>query len=606
MNYFSKRTTSILVPLSIVCLLAGSLLVLFSQQSIAVMYTFLSKSIFHREFSLEKWLPTIESFFMIPLFTVVFFNALVFHKYTEKIRLLMVSVLFAVIAFMIIYVTATRSDAFVNTDLAAEFLLAKECVLEKSLWPRGWCYSTEIRLLNTQLFSAPLFLFTDSWTVNKVFTTICTCAVLFWACWYLLQQTDVKGTWLKLLASLLIICPFSEIAWYVGTWGTYYVPHAVMSIVYVATFVKLHYKQPKHAKILTYFFYIWGFLSGLSSIRYIMLFVFPLCITAIVIECHNKKDITQFKAFWINTPTVFTSCIGLFASGFGYVCNNVVLQHLYTFSQWNTINFTTFGHYTVTELISALLHIFGFQDGIAVMTPGGIVNILVYAALVLFIINVVASFKGTMPISHRTILTFVVSSYAFNTFVYFNTDFIARYYYPLVVYIIPCIAILIQDGSIKKLQRYFMVVAWAVVLIISTFALLQNKLHTDNNTHEYGALHFLQDNDYTFGYATFWHTNVFTYLSNGKIAIGNLLCTDSSKLHFTDSFAYDTWLTPKRYYTDDFAKGKVFLLVTNEQAQTGANHGLLQNGHLVYEDSYYKIYDYPSNQAFKDSYKSTR
>ena len=207
-------------------------LICFSHEFINFAYTLFSEKIFHRSFDLNKWLPTIESFFIIPIFLSITALALFFPKFENKLKVIILSVVFFIILFIVLYCTATRSDNHVNSDLASEFLLAKECVLEKTFWPRGWIYSTEIRLFNTQLVTAPVFLFTDSWTIAKVLTTFFSMAILFFAVYFVLNQIEIKTFWLKYLICILSVIPFSGMSWYVGAWGTYYIPHIVFNLLF--------------------------------------------------------------------------------------------------------------------------------------------------------------------------------------------------------------------------------------------------------------------------------------------------------------------------------------------------------------------------------------
>ena len=86
MNYFSKKNSIILVSLSSVFLLFGTILILCSGQLIDLTYSILSQKIFHREFDLTKWLPTLESLFLFPIFIVVAVNALIFQNTRTNIK----------------------------------------------------------------------------------------------------------------------------------------------------------------------------------------------------------------------------------------------------------------------------------------------------------------------------------------------------------------------------------------------------------------------------------------------------------------------------------------------------------------------------------------
>ena len=84
MNYFTKKQSYIFMCLSFLFLLAGTILICFSHEFINFSYMILSEKVFHRSFDLSKWLPTIESFFIIPAFISIVATALFFHKFENK------------------------------------------------------------------------------------------------------------------------------------------------------------------------------------------------------------------------------------------------------------------------------------------------------------------------------------------------------------------------------------------------------------------------------------------------------------------------------------------------------------------------------------------
>lgn len=602
MNYFTKKQSFVFMLFSFLCIIAGSLLICFSHSFIDFSYNFLSEKIFHRSFDLDKWLPTIESFFLIPAFVSIVVTALFFPKFSNKAKIIVLSVFFASVLFCVLYCTAVTTKQHVNSDLASELLLAKECVHEKSFWPRTWSYSTEIRLFNTQLVTAPIFLFTNNWNIAKLLTTFFSMLILFFAVYYVLTQIKIKRFWVKYLICMLSVLPFSGMVWYVGAWGTYYIPHVVFNLIYIGTFIRLVTDtNSKHQKLLVAFFYIWAFLSGLSSIRYIMIFIFPLALIMIIDKCLEKDPncmINNFNAFWKNTKIIKYSVIGLFISGFGYVCNNVILQPLFSFSQWNDIAFCGFGDIKISDIIHAVLEFFGYIDYIAVFTPNGIINILVYLLVFLFVMLSIYSLKNKLSYGQKILLIYFISSYLFNTFVYLHTEFIARYYYPILLLFLPCTAILLDNDKISGLKRYAVGVILSVVILSSTFATLQHQFATDENKGMHDVAGYLEKN-YSFGYASFWNANVITYLTDGNVEVGNLDSTDGV---ISKKYDYERWLTTDRYYGDYKNNEHIFLLLSTEQYLTSKDDSSVKNGKLVYKDDYYYVFDYPSHEAFKESF----
>lgn len=161
--------------------------------------------------------------------------------------------------------------------------------------------------------------------------------------------------------------------------------------------------------------------------------------------------------------------------------------------------------------------------------------------------------------------------------------------------------ILLDDEKISSLKKYAFSTILSVIILSSTFPTVQHNLNTDSNVAIYDVADYLAEN-YTFGYATFSHANVITYLTNGDVEVGNLKRIKKDvKEYLNDTYKYDAWLTPERYYTYNHA-GHIFLLVSREELTDNENHPTIQAGKMVYNDDHYVVFDYDSHEAFKDSF----
>lgn len=603
MNYFSKKNSLIFIALSSVFLIFGTILVLCSGQFINLAYNILSQKIFHRNFDLQKWLPTLESLFLFPIFVVISVNAVIFPKYENKYKIIILSVVFALLGFSILYASGVASDYHVNSDLASEFILANECNLEKSFLPTGYYYGTELRTLNTELISAPIFWFTKNWTVNKTLTTFFCCLILFIVTWKLLETIDIKENWIKFFISFIIFSPFSWQAMYIGTWGNYYLPHITLCFIYLILFIYLAFKEPKKFKVLFWIFMIFAFICGLSTIRYVLNFVFPVSVVAIFIEA-NKKDnpkITDFKNFWINNKTVFLAVTSLISCGFGYVFSSTVIQHFYTLSHFNKIQFCNLGTTTLLDLLRTILDTFGYQEGVSVMTPAGFINLIILAGLVISVINTKSIIKSneTSPVQ-KFVLCFVIFSFFFNTFVYYTVEFYGRYYYSILVLLFLILAIQLSNKTLSNFKKYILGISFSIALISSSFLTIQHFINTNENDFREASVKYLTDHDYSFGYAVFENANVITFLTDGKIEVGNFDKTEPTHRDFIphDYYAYDKWLTPRRYYDSSKDSGHIFFLLSLNEYEHAKDYKVLKNGVQVFKDDNFIIFDYESHEAF--------
>ena len=605
MNYFTRKNSIIFISLSSLFLVFGTVLILCSGQFIDFAYNILSEKIFHRDFDLEKWLPTLESLFLFPIFIVVSFNAVIFHKYENKYKIILLITTFLLLTFSILFASGIASNYHVNSDLASEFVLANECNLEKSFLPTGYYYGTELRTFNTELISAPVFWFTKSWTANKTLTTFFCCLILFIVTWKLLSIIEIKETWIKLFISFIIFSPFSWQAMYIGTWGNYYLPHITICFLYLILYIFLVYKEPKHYKLFSALFLFLAFFCGLSTIRYVLNFVFPVTISSIYIEA-NKKDnpkITDFKNFWLKNKAVYLSTTSFIACGFGYVFSSTVIQHFYTLSHFNKIQFCKLGTISVLDLVRTILDTFGYQEGVSVMTPAGFINLLILTGLILSIINFSKILKSNIIPVQSFIVLFVIISFCFNTFVYYTVEFYGRYYYSILVLLFPVLAIQLSNQNFNPIKKYIIGICISISLISSSFLTIQHFINTNENQRREASIKFISDN-YTFGYAMFEDANIITFITNGKVEVGNFDKTEPNINDFVpnDYYSYDKWLTLKRYYENNNNRGHIFFLLPLDSYKYAKDYNVIKNGKQVYKDDYFIIFDYESHQSFINSF----
>ena len=318
----------------------------------------------------------------------------------------------------------------------------------------------------------------------------------------------------------------------------------------------------------------------------------------------KKNDITNIKVFWIQDKRIYYSVIALFFGGFGYICNNLVLQKLYSFSEWNTIAFCQLGDVSLLDIFRATLQVFGFQENISVMTPLGVVNILVYVMLLVIVVSLSKLVKIDINPLQKIFLQFFISSFLFNVFIYLNTEFIFRYLVNILVLMIPCIAIIMSSVMISQNMRYAVGVLCSIVLFTCSFATMQNIFISNENEDKMAVRDFLLSQEYEFGYGTFWNANVFNYLTNGKVDMGNIdkEYDEAGVPIITKEYGYDNWLTPKRYYSNDYGNKPIFLILSQAEYENAKDNATLSVGKEVYSDQYYKVFEYPSHQAFKESF----
>lgn len=100
----------------------------------------------------------------------------------------------------------------INSDMPSELVLANQLAHgDGGILSDNWYYSTELRVVNTQLISAFIFRFTENWQLVRVLTAvilylICGCAIAF------------LGKSLRWKKKTIILCGFLLLVPYSGTY----------------------------------------------------------------------------------------------------------------------------------------------------------------------------------------------------------------------------------------------------------------------------------------------------------------------------------------------------------------------------------------------------
>ena len=106
----------------------------------------------------------------------------------------------------------------------------------------------------------------------------------------------------------------------------------------------------------------------------------------------------------------------------------------------------------------------------------------------------------------------------------------------------------------------------------------------DKNAEEKQVAKFLAEEEYEFGYATYWNANIMTELTNGYVEVANVQDVDSMSMFY--------WSSPAMYYQEGYHQGKTFLLLTTEELVKYEDSDVVRIGEKIYEDNGYVVYHY--------------
>ena len=226
-------------------------------------------------------------------------------------------------------------EAELDADLASDLVFAEYVSEEKNPVPTGWCYSTDLRVLNTQLIFAPLFYLTQNWHMIRVVGTLLCLALMIGSYAWLAYNLEVS--YFPVLA-VLFLCPLSKEYIYVVLCGAAYTPHITISFLTVGTFLYLwkHSIREKKNRIILLFLELLSFGAGLAGYRQLLVCYIPFMITVGLFWMFSPKNKEYLKLVMLAMSALICAMVGNFVNTrwcmTKYNVTNYSLIHLKDFS----------------------------------------------------------------------------------------------------------------------------------------------------------------------------------------------------------------------------------------------------------------------------------
>ena len=470
-----------------------------------------------------------------------------------------------------------RVEHLLDADMSSEMVLSEILAKEHGIITPNWKYSTEIRVLNNQIFFSLFLMITKSYRISRLLSGVVLLAVYGASFYYLCVQAGVKNYFP--IAGALLFLPFSADYAYIILYGLYYIPHVAISFTTTALILHIAKTQKSTKKyVLAAVLMLLSIAAGLGGPRQIVICYLPLLLLCL------WQSIEGGAFVWGGAVLSF---IG---GGIGFAVNKFVLSGRYHFNSWDNLNFTGFSFAKAETLIMGILHEYGYTEE-SVFSAALIKNgaaLAVVAGLILYFVS----------LSRRKIKekkeSFVAGAAVMITAVYFLlylcTDmyYEDRYALPVIVFAAPIAAFALKNAfeDKKKIQLFSTAVIPAAVcaaVVIAGLGRIPGLWRTDLT----GALKQVSDSlvaqGYQSGYASYWNGNIMTELSEGRFEMFNWDDYVEGKVDVEELYV---WLQPVSHY-DKKAEGKVFILLsTAEETQCPLVEYLTEEDVAARNDAY--------------------
>ena len=507
---------------------------------------------------------------------------------------LTVSWIFLVVVFaaLIVYLSVHVVD-LLDSDMSSEMVLAKELARSGKLFTDAWHYSTEIRVINTQLFYGVFFLFLNDWQLVRILGTVLLYLALLGSYYFFCKKLRIE-LFFPVTAAIMLL-PLSSPYFYIFLYGAYYIPRISMMFLLLGVLISTGKETASNFSRLLNYFLVSAIplVLGLEGPRMILILFIPLAVLVglegLMFFLREKAPLTERIDSFKHSefiPFFAQSFIACFFSLVGYVINATVLSKIYTFE--HTTLKLQLSLSNIRSTIYNQIHSIGFNDGTFFL------SLVIWAVVgVLCLIYLFSKRQKTIE-SKRFILFSLIAWACYSLFsCLFPIGLVSWHFVPVAILFIPCFVLVVMDLKLKPVLRN---VAFAVVGLCVLFTAVQGYssfedwyIRKDVRTNqEFSSIaSVLETEQFDSGYATFWNANILTELTDGKIDMWSLNEFSGNTAKNPDVFH---WLQLSAH-DNTLAQGKTFVIWSAEEYKLYGEQSFDYIGREIYRSDAFVVFE---------------
>ena len=484
-----------------------------------------------------------------------------------------------------------RVTNLLDADMSSEMVLSEILAKEHGIITPNWKYSTEIRVLNNQIFFSLFLALTKSYHMSRLLSGVVLFIIYGASYYYLCTQADIKKYFSH--TAWLLFIPFSADYAYIVLYGLFYIPHIAISFTAAAMTLHIERSEDKKKKyILMLLLLLLSAAAGMGGPRQIVISFLPLLMLALI------HTFLQRKLMWGGAFIAFAGGCA------GYGINRFFLSGRYHFNSWDNINYTGFSFERAQTLIMGILHEYGYTE--ESLFSAALIKNAAALMIVLGIILYCVSYcrRGDeKELKERFVAGCAAMTAAVYFLLYLLTDmyYEDRYALPIIVFAIPLAGYGLKCAenaaahSDKKDRPWPYVIPVCVLLSVLAAGLgrYPGLWRTDLSSSMKEAADSLAAQEYTAGYASYWNGNIMTELSEGRFEMFNWDDYVDGKVDVDELYV---WLQPISHY-EKRPDGKIFILLSTEEEQLCPLVEYLTEEDVAFRNDSYVAYGFESREA---------
>lgn len=525
-----------------------------------------------------------------------------FKEYFTRFDINKLCFIVSVILFVFMYFSVLRfilstGISLLNSDASAEMILANQLNNEGAfLTSRNWFYSSELRVLNTELiYRIGLAVFPNNWHWARLLSDAIFLLILAGCMIWLMCVTGHRNY--AFWVANAVIAPIG--CWYGWNviFSSFYVPHIAISAISLALMCEIvKNKNTSHnlkKNICLFLLLLLGFMAGLGGVRQLMICYAPLFAVGIIIVWISN----QFPADTFPAKSIFiVSFVLCVISGIGYLVNLTYLSKHYSFNSYAGMAWGEFELSDLLSSISSFISLFGWQSGVPVLSLAGIVNVLsllLVAAIFFSTIYLIIRIKS-LSANEIIVVLFFCMTFLINLLILSGTkQDNESYWLPILPFAFIPLFIIPSKLTLPQPKEIVLLGSYGLLLFLTGYLTMKNPYVVSSSIgpvpddlNILSVADWLDETDYTQGIATFWNSSILTELSNNRIEMWTIEEHDDD---LTRSLTPRLWLQSVEHAA--LPQGKVFLLFTIRELGRLDLPGALEE-YIVYVDDNYVAYGF--------------
>ena len=484
-----------------------------------------------------------------------------------------------------------KKNNIISSDESSEMILGSLLASENSIISKNWHYSTELRVLNANIFYSFFFHFTDSWHLVRVcalFSMYMLLLVVYWG-----LSRVCKFNKFFAVTAVVFFLPFSSDYYHFVLMGGYYFAVIITSLFTLAIAELFLHLSGWKKNALAAFSFIFALLTCLGGMRQLFFTYIPLFAASCIMLLPRFRRSNGNKWFVFAAITLLGGVIGV-------MINLKVLAEIYSFQNWGTVSYSEFSIDRITDILNGIVNSFGRTLGYTTgrLFSDSLLNNTVCACWILLTAaSVWYAIKNHRNISaeYARLTVFTCASYVFYIVFYSFTTMLhfTRYNITIICLSFPLAAMFLDQVKWKKIISTGMLAGLVLLTVVRGANYYVKNWNYDPNVENRRIAKFLVTEGYYNGYATFWFANDLTEFSNGKLDVWHWIdgTHDIGITLVTDIDHTWEWLQ-KVIHDTTHPVGKTFLLFTVGEDENNNWHEQLQTAEKIYSSDHYVIYGF--------------